>query len=1249
MKKRILSIVLCLVMVMGLLPMQAHAGEGSECAQCSHYHYGDYVCSGCGLCSSECSNSDCWYETHCKNCGACYMSADDWCDECGWCDDCMQEAHCLDCKRCFVGESKDELCEDCQRCTDCVEDNFVCEECRKCVDCGDDYDHCQSCHKHLEGGEVCGYCDDCAKNEGLHCEECGGCFETEVDHCPIHEDDAHCEGCAGDYCEECGECQFTNSDLALCGDCGLCKDCCREVSEAEGCSTGEVCVESSDWLNHFCSDCGECFCDKDKCSKCDRCTDCCKTAGECEGCDCGEATSEHTHRYDANKWVMDRTHHWNECRVCHAVLNSALHEDRDRNGKCDTCQCDPTKMLYIKKQPKDIVKKVSDEDLPDDDPYAPENNRAKFSVVANDLAGRPLTYQWYSVATDRATGQKYGPDKLENNEADYINGATTSTLDIGVPIDGCKYTYEFYCEVTATAEDGASTTITSRYARLRTTHNYSKLTCSDKPQTVWINYHDGDGPSGDVKFQQGSVYHNQTCIGHKCGRTKLPKDIKHNFKFERYLGKGGYKDSPTVDKYFYLMKCTDCGYEDLKVTTSETNLPWAITLDAPEGSYAVYEATDQITTSALPGTNLYAVAPYVNDDGYVFEKWEIADASVDFTLTNDPVNIGICTFTMPTHDIILRAVYDDTKVPVETISITKKDNVPITGRSITVKVGDTFTVDSTLTPSKNIMDNRVQWCVLGYTYASPEIVFDASCASDPASASDTLSKPMTGPVTLKAEKVGTVHLRATAYASILGGEHVSDYVRVNVVAADAHITHDYKVTTTLPTCTQKGYTLYECKDSACGHVYKTDIIDSTGHKDDNGDGLCDNINQNTGKPCGIKISVTGRAKIDLVDLLVTEPAKGAKPAAITSEDERYTVANTQWMTPDGTALDPNDTFAPGTVYTVMVTLEAEDGYAFQLKAFSKTMSLRPTAVVKATQFQINSNEVKPGNGSSRETVNLIYTFPATATSHSGSGSSTGSTAYTVTVLDSKNGAVTADRKSASAGSTVKLTVSPDKGYTLETLTVLDKNGKQIKCTEKNGRYTFTMPASNVTVKATFLDDNTMLNFFVDVKAGDYYYDAVLWAAENGITGGTDATHFTPSGICTRAQAVTFLWRAAGSPAPKSADMPFTDVPRGSYYETAVLWAVENGITRGTSDTTFSPEETCTRAQIVTFLWRSRKSPAAGSVNPFTDVKSDAYYTDAVLWAVKESVTSGTTAATFSPDENCTRAQIVTFIYRALAK
>ena len=264
------------------------------------------------------------------------------------------------------------------------------------------------------------------------------------------------------------------------------------------------------------------------------------------------------------------------------------------------------------------------------------------------------------------------------------------------------------------------------------------------------------------------------------------------------------------------------------------------------------------------------------------------------------------------------------------------------------------------------------------------------------------------------------------------------------------------------------------------------------------------------------------------------------------------------------------------------------------------------------------------------------------------GSSSGSTTYTVKVLDSKNGDVTASHKTASKGTAVTLTVTPDKGYVLDTLTVLDGNNKDLKLTEKNGKFTFTMPASKVTVAATFkASAPTGKNPFIDVPSGSYYEDAVVWAVEKGITSGTSAVTFDPSGNCTRAQAVTFLWRAAGSPAPKTKVMPFTDVPSGSYYYDAVLWAMEQGITKGTSDTAFSPNASCTRAQIVTFLWRANGSPAVSGNSAFTDVAADAYYAAAVAWAEKNGVTGGIGNGLFGSGDTCTRAQIVTFLYRAM--
>ena len=221
------------------------------------------------------------------------------------------------------------------------------------------------------------------------------------------------------------------------------------------------------------------------------------------------------------------------------------------------------------------------------------------------------------------------------------------------------------------------------------------------------------------------------------------------------------------------------------------------------------------------------------------------------------------------------------------------------------------------------------------------------------------------------------------------------------------------------------------------------------------------------------------------------------------------------------------------------------------------------------------------------------------------------------------------------------TITPDKSYAVSNVKI---DGKSIGAVKS---YTFENVRRPHTIEAIFMkaNGNPQTGVFVDVATGSYYENAVDWAVGNGITQGTDATHFSPDGICTRAQAVTFLWRAAGSPKLKTRTMPFTDVPAGSYYYDAVLWAVENGIAKGTSDTTFSPNMTCTRAQIVAFLWRSEKSPAAGTANPFADVKSTAYYAGAVLWALREDITRGTTSTAFSPDADCTRAQIVTFLWR----
>ena len=259
------------------------------------------------------------------------------------------------------------------------------------------------------------------------------------------------------------------------------------------------------------------------------------------------------------------------------------------------------------------------------------------------------------------------------------------------------------------------------------------------------------------------------------------------------------------------------------------------------------------------------------------------------------------------------------------------------------------------------------------------------------------------------------------------------------------------------------------------------------------------------------------------------------------------------------------------------------------------------------------------------------------------------TTYAVAVADTEHGAVTVRPRYAERGRTVTVTVTPDDGYVLETLTVTDKNGNAVELTDKgSGKYTFKMPGRRVEIKATFMEDNSVLNFFVDVPNDAYYYEAVKWAVENGITQGRTETTFCPEDTCTRAEIVTFLWRAFGSPEVTSA-VGYTDVDTDAYYAAAVAWAVENGITVGTSETTFSPDDTCTRAQAVTFLCRAAGLPEAASALRFTDVAESDYFAGPVKWAVENGVTVGTSDTTFSPEDTCTRAQIVTFLFRLYAE
>ena len=364
---------------------------------------------------------------------------------------------------------------------------------------------------------------------------------------------------------------------------------------------------------------------------------------------------------------------------------------------------------------------------------------------------------------------------------------------------------------------------------------------------------------------------------------------------------------------------------------------------------------------------------------------------------------------------------------------------------------------------------------------------------------------------------------------------------------------------------------------------------------------------------------------------------------------RAAVPGNDLLTFEGLAVELGNFTANGTNYTY--TLQNDNG---------ATSTLVTAVSGNGESVSINGQDLSTGGSATvaipnSGTTDIVVkigakTYTLTILRNSGTGGMTGggggssSPSYSITVDKTKNGTITVSPRNASHGDTVTITATPDKGYELEMLKVLDRSGDALKLTEKNGKYTFKMPSGKVTIKASFVEE-VPEQIFKDVPANAYYYEAVKWAQEKGITGGIGNGLFGPNDPCTRAQIVTFLWRAAGSPAPKNTGTAFGDVKLGSFYEQAVAWAVENGITGGTGEGMFSPDATCTRAQSVTFLYRASGSPAVSDKAEFSDVSTTAFYADAVAWAAKKGITTGIGGGLFGSGNDCTRGQIVTFLWR----
>ena len=628
-------------------------------------------------------------------------------------------------------------------------------------------------------------------------------------------------------------------------------------------------------------------------------------------------------------------------------------------------------------------------------------------------------------------------------------------------------------------------------------------------------------------------------------------------------------------------------------------------------------------TKATMGTTVTLTAGAAPTDK-VFDKWEVVSGGI--TLAD--ANSATTTFTMPASAVSVKATYKTT--PGTTYNLTTQVNgghgtisaskTGLTAGStetitFTPDAGykiDTVTVNGTATSvsgnTLNVTMNENKTVVV--TYKAIEYNITVTDGKATIGAGSEISKAAEGTA---------VTLTANAAPS---GKVFDKWVVVSggITLADAN---SATTTFTMPASAVSVKATYK---TTPGTTYNLTTQVNGGH----GTISASKTGLTAGSTETITFTPDAGYKIDTVTVNGTATSVSGNTLNVTMNENKTVVVTYK-------AIEYN------------ITFEGNGGTpsASNMTTVGKKLSSLPTAT-RSGSYSFDGWYTAASGGTQ---ITTAYTFSADTTVYAhwtyiggGGGGGSYTPSYTVSVDKTENGTITVSPKSASKGDAVTITVKPDKGYELEMLKVLDKDGDALKLTEKNGKYSFKMPAGKAEVKATFIKE-AEISPFDDVSTNAYYYEAVKWAQEKGITGGIGNKLFGPNEPCTRAQIVTFLWRAAGSPAPKNTGTAFGDVKLGSFYEQAVAWAVENGITGGTGEGMFSPNATCTRAQSVTFLYRASGSPAVSDKAEFSGVSTTAFYADAVAWAAKKGITTGIGGGLFGSGNDCTRGQIVTFLWR----
>ena len=1328
MKKLGRVLIMCLLVF--LLAFTVVAEDGDNCMYCGAYRFGDWLCE-CGLCSIEAEPADCWAATHCWECGACFNTRSKFCTECHLCDDCYvgEAYHCMGCEECYAGD-QDALCSICWFCESCA--GALCDDCGRCESC-----------QEFEGG--------------VHCPECGYCYNA---YGACEEDGAeHCKECCLP-CEKCERCVFDDG-LELCDECNACEECCEAEAQSEGCECGEYCVEGSDWYDHicldcgtpfcaieqcdicevcldccegnsdcseglcvmddeydehFCLDCGACFHDVDVCEICYgngelRCEDCCRMYAEDEGCDCGDTCvsdpdfdmhvlTEHSNGGEhsakpQNTWSFDETYHYVSCRYCDSAahLTAKAKHTLNKYDICTVCGYNTNTKILVLSQPQSRVVSVSDNEADAGDPYNIEDNKVSFSVFAKGTS--KLSYQWYErYGNGKWTAlEDYTSSWNNGKKFNIVHGAKTEKLTISVPTTVCYGENSYRCEI----KDEDGNTVYSAEASIFSKHIYKECTYY-KGALIGIIHQ--PNKNNNIGVYESKV-HEIICLGDGC---EAVKELPHNF------GKAEGEVTDSVDGSVWTkFTCRDCGFTThiknhdhyfFDKETGECVVDYTYKNGTQHRLKCLYDGCTKTTLEShtwlawgnqgTPHTASNGIgAPYkecslcsytTTEKPMRFDSVKEENIATDWTKSNDLVYVQ---YGHASSDIYVMG--DSIEITFAPTVNDKNDYIKINNpRCLAFRVyysgNGVSDLDVTGYATSVKLEGEPKWTFIikSFKEYTGGGIFTFIPAIDKAECKHQSGTRIFGaykPVCVKDGYTGDLCCCDCGYVvkygeTIEGGkEHTGTLTLI-------------KSTVVKATCEQRGYEgSYKC--SHCGMV----VMGDTTPRQHTGKITVKNAKSAT---C-FDFGYTGDTYCSCGDLV--KEGKLIAPTHTKLQTLNYKEANCQhdgytgdikcavcgiyvkygytqkgtehafsvWKAQDGVnhrsyctvsgcnefKVEPHTDADRDLVCDICSYSLGEDGEYISLISLSVTA---PEIGAKAdyTKFDTKrfySDNLGDRSGKYTDGISWINVETGKKVSVFEEGGvykltvcfrSKENYSFTENLTATVNGSVAVAEYLGADFASIEYTFQK-LGHAHDYILMRNESSHHYEClvcgdAKDAGNHVF--DANGRCKSCGYNKSNN--NPFTDVKASDYFFDAVMWAKDTGLTVGTTATTFSPNETCTRAQGITFLWRAAGKPEPKYSSpfvdvKAFTDVKESDYFYKAVCWGVEQGIIVGTSATTFTPHQTCSSAHIMTMLFRAMK------------IGTNGWYEEARDWAKKEGLLNGTKFVV-SPDEPCPRAGIAYFLY-----